>query len=359
MEIIDIATKTLLIFESLWALALLPLLAAGIAARRSRRRRSAASAAAKPAIQEALAIYLGGNSDLERLRALSKANPKETEQSMLAFRARIGVGGERLGDLALKLGLVQRWCSAAESPDSGVRRRGFARMAAFACYEPVRRYIGDIPVKALGDPDELVRMEAARAVAASDNIEEIERVFDLVLADSPMIRVLVAPELRQHANRLCKSAVPKALRSPYPSVLRTALRVLASWERTLPIPDLGGLAEHPDVDVRIETMQLLPMLPMSSENRSALIRGLADGDLRVSTAAIASIGRLKLPEGIGQLTSCLRRGSEELARAAAMVLAGMPPAGLLALEGQIPNPDPIASGAAREALELCEMAGVN
>ncbi|MBZ5624472.1 MAG: hypothetical protein LAQ69_38105 [Acidobacteriia bacterium] len=356
---IVIALKTLLVFEALWALSLLPFLAGAMSARLARRKRRAAATAARPAIQEALAIYLGGNSDLARLRALAKANPREVEEAILAFQARIGAGCEALGDLALKLRLVQQWCCAADSRSVRVRRRAFARMAAFARYEPVRRVVGDVVARALGDSDELVRLEAARAMASSDNLEQIARVFELALSDTPLIRFLIAPELRRHANQLCEAAVPKALRSSRSGVLVTALRLLASWERTIPLADLGMLAEHPNADVRVEAMRLLPLLPATRQNRSAVLCGLADRDLRVSTAAVAAIERLKLPDGIAPLTSCLRRGSEDLARCAATALAGMPPEGRQALEGQVPNPDPIASGAARQALMMVQMAGVN
>jgi hypothetical protein len=69
-------------------------------------------------------------------------------------------------------------------------------------------------------------------------------------------------------------------------------------------------------------------------------------------AAVETVGRLKLPDAIPQVTSCLRRKIESLARAAATVLAEMGPGGRGALEGQVGNRDPIASRAAREALAL-------
>jgi len=100
---------------------------------------------------------------------------------------------------------------------------------------------------------------------------------------------------------------------------------------------------------------MLALLPLTTPNKRALLDGLVDEDLRVCAAAAVSAGRLKLATALPRVTSCLRRGDRTLAHAAAAVLAGMPPIGWQALEDQTENPDPIASTAARKALEAARL----
>jgi HEAT repeat protein len=110
------------------------------------------------------------------------------------------------------------------------------------------------------------------------------------------------------------------------------------------------LAARPNREIRIETMRLMPYVPVTPEHRSAVKRGLGDEDLGVACAAAFAAGRLGMPDAIPLLTSCLRRGSAELAATAAAALS-MNPAGCQALEEQARIADPIASKAARGALE--------
>ena len=128
-----------------------------------------------------------------------------------------------------------------------------------------------------------------------------------------------------------------------------ALKLAVSWECSLPL-EVSLLAEHPNPEVRIETMRLLQFVPATQEHRSAIRRGLNDANPAVCCAAASALGRLWIPEAIPLLTSCLRRGSAELAATAAASLS-MNPTGCKALEEQARIADPIASKAAREALE--------
>jgi hypothetical protein len=144
-------------------------------------------------------------------------------------------------------------------------------------------------------------------------------------------------------------AVPRALRSPHWKTVVAALKLAASWECSLPL-DLSVLAGRPNREIRIETMRLMPYVLATPEHRSAVRRGLADEDLGVACAAASAAGRLVMPDAIHLLTSCLRRGSAELAATAATALS-MNPTGCQALEEQARIADPIASKAAREALE--------
>jgi hypothetical protein len=333
------------------------LAAVRIAARRRQSRearRAAEAAAVVPLVQDAIAAYLGGKPNLTQLRQFSASHPNAVQETIFRFQARLGGGDrERLGALAIDLGFLQSWCEAAESRDAGLRRTGFTRLAALSSCESVRRLTGDLPERALKDPDAKVRLDAMRALLESDQRRDAELAFEAVLAVPPAERLKLAPAIRRHAMELCEKSIPKALRRSPESDLLVLLQILNSWECALTLDDLGALAEHPSAAIRRETMRLLAMVPPTPQNRSALVTGLASKEPEVSLAAVHALGRLRLRSAIPQLTACLRRGWEPLAKAAAAVLACLGPEGRLALEGQLPNPDPIASGAAREALEAC------
>lgn len=347
---ITLALKLVLVLEAVWGVVLLVLLGVTMAVLSSVGKRRLASLAAGPAIQDAVALYLSGNNDLTQLRTLTKEHPEAVETSILAFQAMVG-GTTRLAELALSLGFVEQWCEAVHAGKPADRRRAFSRIAALAHAEPVRRLTGDLPSIGLNDPDQQVRLEAARAMVCSEEPEQVARVFDAMLTDSPLNRMLLAPILRRHAGELCNTTIPKALSTLGTRDLVNLLRLLVSWECSLPLINLRSQAEHPESSVRQETMRLLARVPTNPMNRGAILRGVVDQDPAVVMAAVATVGRLKLPDAIPQVTSCLRRHSEELARVAATVLSEMGPAGRGALEGQLANPDPIASMAARQALD--------
>ena len=129
--------------------------------------------------------------------------------------------------------------------------------------EPVRLAARDVPVAGLNDGDEQVRLEAARAMVCSEDPRQVAQVFEAMLRDSPLNRMLLAPMLRRYGAGLCSTAIPKALAVPAMAPpdagrLLNLLRLLVSWECSLPLlVDLRPLAEHPEPAVRLETMRLL------------------------------------------------------------------------------------------------------
>ena len=337
--------------EAVCASALLAALAGLMLTRTRTRRRREQAAAARPAIREALSNYMGGNDDLSRLRKLKKAQREELAHTLVDLQSRVGgPERERLVHLALEFRFVADWCDEAESRDPGKRRQALGSLAAMSHSPMVSRLAAEIRLRALGDPDEQVRIQAC-ALVHSENRRLIEKGFELALAASPLVRLQVAPQPRRHAEMLCQSAVPKALRAGKASDLVKILKLLASWECQLPLADLSLLAAHIDDSVRLETMRLLALAPPTVANRRALLDGLMDAEPRVVMAAAISAGRLRLPAVLPRLTSCLRRGHEALAHTAAMVLAEMPPLGWQSLEHHLTSSDPIASAAARKALE--------
>jgi len=242
-------------------------------------------------IVDAVSVYLGGNHDLARLRQLAEAHSDDVRETILRYQVLVAGRRDELGELTLKLGYVQQWCREVRSANLARRRRAFAYLAAVAHHGPVRRVLGAIPANAFADSDEQVRVHAARILLSSGELPVISRVFEVILVDTPSVRLLVAADLRQHAIALCKEAIPKALGS---SNLREVLRVLVSWECALHLPDMRTLVQHSDPEVRVDCMRLLPFLPSTPENRAALLAGLADQHPDVAAAAAAT-GRTILP----------------------------------------------------------------
>lgn len=242
-------------------------------------------------IVDAVSVYLGGNHDLARLRLLAEAHPDDLRDTILRYQVLVAGRRDELGELTLKLGYVQQWCQEVRSANLVRRRKAFSYLAAVAHYGPVRRVLGAIPANAFADSDEQVRVQAARILLSGGELPVVGRVFEVILVDTPCVRLLVAADLRQHAIALCREAIPKALES---SNLREVLRVLVSWECALHLPDVRALVQHPDPEVRVDCMRLLPFLPSTPENRAALLAGLADQHPDVAAAAAAT-GRVILP----------------------------------------------------------------
>ena len=341
----------LAVVEIVWALLLGVFLAAAMVSRSARRKRAVLGAKVQTEICESLALYMGGNNDFTRLRGFAKLHPQLLEAAILESQANVsGSVREQLGDLAFELYLVERWLDGTHSRHAAARRRAFSAIARMGDHERVRQFLGDAAIIGLHDADEQIRLDCAGLIARCGSAKQIREVFDLSLKDTPLMRLLVGYELRRHALDLCVEAVPSALRSPQWKTVLAALKLAVSWECSLPL-EVSLLAEHPDREVRIETMRLLQFVPATREHRSAIKQGLADEDLAVCCAAASAAGRLGIPEAVPLLTSCLRRGSAELAATAAASLS-MNPAGCKALEEQARIADPIASKAAREALEV-------
>lgn len=238
-------------------------------------------------IVEALAIYLGGNADVGRLRALAEAYPAQMREAVMRCQAMVGGRCGELCDLAIALGYVEEWWRDAQGRSLAKRRRAFSSIAAMAHSEPVRRIAADIAPRGLEDRDPQVRAGAARILLAGGNAGAIARVFCEALCDPYDMGAAIGMELGRHADTLCQSAIPGALRSPH---CLEALRLLVSWRRALALTDVLPLAEHRDPAVRRETMRLLPYLPATPGNRAALRAGLADADNSVREAACAAPG---------------------------------------------------------------------
>lgn len=314
-------------------------------------RRSRASAALQPEIQEALVDHLAGSADLARIERLARTSRRDVAEAITSFQGTVGGSAlDRLCDLALKLGLVHDWVSDAHSRDSVRRRAAFARLAFISVFEPCRRVTGDLMLQALNDSDPEVWLWACRSAIVSGTGEQIEAVFEVAVTESLLFRILLTEALRRHAAPLCEHAVPEALRSSDSKRVLGALDILVAWERAIAIDNLRDLLDHRVKDIRIQALKLAPLVPLTPEIRTAIVRALTDTDPEISTAAALSAGRLQIEEALPLLARMLRLAPAELARTAASALAEMPPRGWQALEELSASANPVTAAAAAGAL---------
>ncbi len=315
------------------------------------RKQETGSAAVLPEIREALVDYASGSNDLARLNAFAAKRRPDVARALLEFQGTLGGGAlDRLCILALDLGLVREWLQEADSRDPVRRRRAFAQLAFVSAYEPCRRLTGDLLAGALEDPDPEVALAAARALIYTGGPEEVQYAFEMAASRSLLIRILLAEDLRRHTAALCERGVPRILRDSDPRRVTAALEMMAAWERTVPLANLGPLLAHADQSVRVQALRLAPLASHSPENRAAITAALEDPDPEVSQAAAAAAGRMRLTEAVPVLTRLLREAPARVARAAAGALALMPPRGWHILEDLSGASNRTAAAAAAEAL---------
>lgn len=257
--------------------------------RAGRASQSAAAREIEARIVDALAVYLGGNPDRGRLRALAAAHPARVREAIMRCQAMVGWRREELCELAIALGYVDQWWRDAQSRSLAKRRQAFSSIAAMAHSEPVRRMAADVAPRGLEDQDPQVRAQAARILLAGGNPGEMARVFCEAVCDPDGMGAAIGVELARYADVLCHTAIPAALRSSHSL---SALRLLVSWRRALALPDVLPLAKQRDPAVREQTMLLLPYLPATPENRAALRAGLDDEEPAVREVAAAAPGAL-------------------------------------------------------------------
>jgi hypothetical protein len=193
-------------------------------------------------------------------------------------------------------------------------------------------------------------LSAARALVQSGSIGDLGKVFHLAISQSHLIRILLASDLRRHAAELCAGPVAEVIAARNYRHTLAALQILVAWERALPLPNLYQLLESANRDVRLVALRLAPLVPLTPENRFALLRVLREGDDEENTVAALMAGRLRLQEALSSLARCLRTGTAELAISAAGALVEMPPQGWRTLQ-QIGGGNDTAAHIATAALE--------
>ena len=338
----------------------LALFAAALARARKWQGKAARSVANAGAIREALVEYVAGSNDLTRIRSLAATSREEIGEAIFALRVTIaGTARDRLCDLALEAGLVQDWVAQTRSRDLIQRSAALARMAFVSNYEPCRRVTEDHLVKALSDPDDELRLCAARALAYGQDKAALERLFQFAVTENPLVRLILTEDLRRYAVQMCETVVPPVLHSRDTGRILAALEMLVAWQRAVPFEHLRELMDHPERSIRLQALRLAPLVAQNAETRASIARALSEDDLELNSVAAVSAGRLGLTSALPLLSRMVRVGPMELARTAAAALAEITPRGLETLEELASHEDERLAAVAKEALaQVSRRAGV-
>jgi HEAT repeat protein len=315
------------------------------------RTRRAAAAAIRPKLQASLVEFLAGGTDESLFRSHIRTHAGDIADVILLFQTTVGGSArDRVCELALKLGLVERWYEESRARDLVRRRTAFASLAFTCVYEPCQRVAGDLLIRAVNDSDEEVRLSACRGLALAGDAEHVEDLFALAIQADLLTRVVLTEHLRPHALALSAGPVQKALGSRDSGRVRATLEILVAWERAIPLEKLCHFLEHDDREIRLLAFRLASFVAIDSDSRQALLRALLDSDGGARRLAIVAAGRQKITEAVPALELCLESGGLEEARLAASALAAMPPQGWRVLHEQCASSNPSTQLAAEEAL---------
>jgi hypothetical protein len=330
---------------------LLILLAVVVRRAKTKRELAAEAAALRPRLLDALAKFVAGGSDKTLLASAMATQGEEVAECVMLFlRTVSGSTRERLCQLTLDLGLVQRWCEDLNSGGVPKRRAAVERLAMACVSESCRNVLGDLLPLALRDEDSGVRLCACRGLALSGSASEVGQLFALALGPDLLMRAVLTEDLRRHSMTLAAGPVREALHSGSDVRTAAALEMLAAWERAIPIESLAEFLEHRARQVQVLAFRLAAYLPVDYESRLALVRALQNPDEEIRALATIAIGHQKMTEALPELAQCLRRSGADLARHAAEALAAMPPVGWETLEELSSNRNAATAKAAREAL---------
>jgi hypothetical protein len=283
------------LLEAGCAVVLLLLLVRALLGRAAAHRAAAASAAIRPAIRQPLIEYLAGCSNTEKLREFAGSHRRDLAECILELRHTLsGDAGDRLWDLTLELSVLDDWCADARSAVRAVRRAAFERLAFASAYERCRRVVGQLQLTGIEDSDPEVRLAAARGLAQSLDLKDIELVFRQAVRWNPLARAVLAEVLRPHALALAENAVPRVLRSREDRHVLAALEIIIAWGRAVPLSDLHRLIDGGAPAVRVLALRALPLVASSPDNHAAVLRALSDSDREVAREAMAAAGRLHM-----------------------------------------------------------------
>jgi hypothetical protein len=260
-----------------------------------RQQREAAGKAVRAKLHEAMVQFLTGSPDDTAIRTHLKTHPQDVAEMLLHFQSTVSGGArDRLCHLALDLGLVHEWCQDGASSDLMKRRQGLRRLAFICNYEPCRRVAGEMMTRALEDPDEEVRLSAARGLVKTGQAVDVEDVFLLALDPNRFTRAVLTEELRRHALLLLSDGIPEVLNSGQKEYVRAALEILIAWERAIPLEHLHRFLNGMDRETRMMALRLAPLCPPDEATRRAITRALEDEDKEVRALAEAAAERLHL-----------------------------------------------------------------
>jgi HEAT repeat protein len=340
------ALSIVLAFTIVQTAAILLILATLVLAKAVKAARARFDARWVPIIRERMIAHLMGEDTTGELRDLNTHAPAVVERCAQELLASIsGSELDRLSELAQELGLVERWRRRARRGSIESRRRAIAILGRLTGPR-VNGALRD----ALADPEESVRLEAARALLRTDGMDDVERIFDLATREAPFLRAILVEDLRPHALTLSEQAIPRVLTAGRPEQVRVALEMIEAWQKTLPVHGVTALLRHPRPELRAQALRILPYVAADVDVERETRVALADDVAGVRIAATWVAGRLGMEAAVDELRRQLAHPDRSVAVAAAYALAEVGPRGWVALEETVRD-DPGAAPPALEALE--------
>ena len=301
-------------------------------------------------ISSKLTSHLIGADEWITLRQLRERHVREFEACLAGVLASIsGPGRERLVEVARELGLVERWRQRYRSRNPRRRRLAVARLGL------VGRVAQTDLLRALEDADNLVKVEAARALVKSGESEMLAAVFDMALDQNRLVRAMLTEALRPHVAEICRSALPRALHSADARRVAAALEMLRAWGRSASILELHPMLSHSNPAVREAALHLVPQAALTPQCEQQVLRALEQEDPRVRTVAAEVCGKLRLSSALLLLKRAMRGAEPSAALASAYAMAEMGPKGCAILENEVVGGGAFAAAAALEALERVKL----
>ncbi len=302
----------------------------------------------EPRINQTLALEVVMGGQIEELKQLAReCAPVMSDCIRAQLSSVTGSAHRHISEVARELGLLDRWNRQLQS------RRPMRRLEAvrlLAALEPSMAH--SMLLAALGDEDEQVRIEAARGLVRGGDAEAIDAVMKFAATGPPLIRALVAQDLRAAMTTLCESHLPELLRGSGFAAIAGTLDIIEAWQKTLSIAGFEELLEHPEPAVQVRALRLAPYINGGTGFEHAVMEALGDANEEVRAAAAYAVGRIGLNDAIPRLQASVRATDERLALAAAQALSKLGDNGMAALEAEV-----LAGGrSASFALEALEKA---
>lgn len=283
-----------------------------------------------PEAVAAVTAIARGEIPVPDLRKIRREAPQAVEAVLEeALGAQRGEGLERLAAATAQSGILEIWRAAALSPSPARRCEAILRLSKL----PSDEVVEDLKL-ALDDPEELVAVEAARALLARGTASEARTVFEALPRQSVLVQALLLPPLRRHASKLVSEVFPEALQGADEGAILMALSALTTWKRMVPLPDITRALRHAEAQVRAAAFAALPYVLLAELPVAEIRAGLQDADQEVRAAAAEVVGRKQLSELIPELSAMIREGGEP-ARHAAQALALFGGSGVAVLEAAV------------------------
>ena len=304
----------------------------------------------QPLITEKLTSHLMGANQWITLRRLRKRHVREMDECLAQILTSIsGPERERLVEVARELGLMRRWQQLYRSRNAERRRAAVARLGLLG------RIAQRDLLRALRDPDALVKVEAARALAQSGETEMLAAVFNRALDQNVLVRAILTEALRPHAAEICRIAIPRALRSADAKRVVAALEMLRAWGRSGTVPELYYMLSHINPAVREAALRLVPQAGLTPQCEQQVLQALEGQEAGVRTAAAEVCGKLKLASALLLLKRAMRGTAASATLASAYAMAAMGPKGCALLETEVVTGGAFPAAAALEALEHAKL----